>query len=246
MLKQQVLTINLQQVCRQQTVTSHANASWYQRVETRKREMFSQKSVRRFVGDSSALWFVMGAMIRHGRHVVSQCPKQKHFPPVLVKIFNISGGWMPLFRALAKNMAPMTNADESPTNRLTLFMIYLSLFVVSTLWWYWLVENRSVERCQQTCCNLRVLECVTNGLMERNSNVVLRIALTPARTSILDAQFLYTQHTYLPGIGWLFFKFSRRLYRGKWFISPTENDTESVLLYHVGFEKSVTLKVIAW
>ena len=24
---------------------------------------------------------------------------------------------MPLFRALAKNMAPMTNADESPTNR---------------------------------------------------------------------------------------------------------------------------------
>ena len=39
---------------------------------------------------------------------------------------------MPLFRALAKNMAPMTNADESPTNRLTLFPIYLSLFVVST------------------------------------------------------------------------------------------------------------------
>ena len=40
---------------------------------------------------------------------------------------------MPLFRALAKNMAPMTSADESPTNRLTLFPIYLSLFVVSTL-----------------------------------------------------------------------------------------------------------------
>ena len=40
---------------------------------------------------------------------------------------------MPLFRALAKNMAPMTNADESPTNRLTLFPIYLSLFIVSTL-----------------------------------------------------------------------------------------------------------------
>ena len=39
---------------------------------------------------------------------------------------------MPLFRALAKNIAPMTNADESPTNRLTLFPIYLSLFVVST------------------------------------------------------------------------------------------------------------------
>ena len=41
---------------------------------------------------------------------------------------------MLLFRALAKNMAPMTNADESPTNRLTLFPIYLSLFIVSTLW----------------------------------------------------------------------------------------------------------------
>ena len=48
-------------------------------------------------------------MIRHGRHVPSQCPKQKHFPPVLVAIFNISGGWLPLFRALARNMAPMTN-----------------------------------------------------------------------------------------------------------------------------------------
>ena len=32
-----------------------------QRVETTKREMFSQKSVRRFVDDSSA--FVMGAML---------------------------------------------------------------------------------------------------------------------------------------------------------------------------------------
>ena len=38
-----------------------------------------------------------------------------------------------LFRTLAKNMVPMTNADESPTNRLTLFPIYLSLFIVSTL-----------------------------------------------------------------------------------------------------------------
>ena len=75
-------------------------------------------------------WFVS---IRHGRHVLSQCPKQRP-PPVLVPFLNISGGWMPLFRALAKNMAPMTNADESPTNRLTLFPIYLSLFIVSTLW----------------------------------------------------------------------------------------------------------------
>ena len=43
---------------------------------------------------------------------------------------------MPLFRALAKNMAPMTNADESPTNRLTLltlFPIYLSLSLSYTI-----------------------------------------------------------------------------------------------------------------
>ena len=35
---------------------------------------------------------------------------------------------MPLFRALAKNMAPMTNADESPTNCLTLIDIYSYAF----------------------------------------------------------------------------------------------------------------------
>ena len=40
---------------------------------------------------------------------------------------------MPLFRALAKNMAPMTNADESPTNRLTLFPIYVSLYSIYSL-----------------------------------------------------------------------------------------------------------------
>ena len=83
-------------------------------------------------------------MIRHGRHVPSQCPKQKHFPPVLLTIFNVSrggpafkirrgrhvpkqrkpppeilkmaantGGEMLLFRALARNMAPMTNHHDS-------------------------------------------------------------------------------------------------------------------------------------
>ena len=41
---------------------SWRNQQWcHQRVETTKREMFSQKSVRRFVGDSSA--FVVGAML---------------------------------------------------------------------------------------------------------------------------------------------------------------------------------------
>ena len=39
---------------------------------------------------------------------------------------------MPLFRALAKNMAPMTNADESPTNRLALFLP-VSLYSIYSL-----------------------------------------------------------------------------------------------------------------
>ena len=54
---------------------------------------------------------------------------------------------MPLFRALAKNMAPMTNADESPTNRLTLFPIYLSLFIVSKSRYY-KEGNVQSKKCQ--------------------------------------------------------------------------------------------------
>ena len=96
-----------------------------------KSRYYKERNVQSKKRQAIRRWFVS---IRHGRHVLSQCPKQKHFPPVLVSFFNISGAWMPLFRALAKNMAPMTNADESPTNRLTLFPIYLSLFIVSTLW----------------------------------------------------------------------------------------------------------------
>ena len=95
-----------------------------------KSRYYKERNVQSKKRQAIRRWFVS---IRHGRHVLSQCPKQKHFPPVLVPFFNISGGWLPLFRALAKNMAPMTNADESPTNRLTLFPIYLSLFIVSTL-----------------------------------------------------------------------------------------------------------------
>ena len=60
---------------------------------------------------------------------------------------------MPLFRALAKNMAPMTNADESPTNRLTLFSIYLSLFIVSTLCPYWTSRNNSLELIELSSIN---------------------------------------------------------------------------------------------
>ena len=87
--------------------------------------MFSQKSVRRFVGDSSA--FVMGAMF-----LASALNKGIH-PPGNSKKCLLIPGEMLLFRALAKKMVPMTNADESPTNRLMLFPIYLSLFIVSTL-----------------------------------------------------------------------------------------------------------------
>ena len=54
-------------------------------------------------------------------------------PPEILKNGTNTGGEMLLFRALAKNMAPMTNADESPTNRLTLFWLNISLFIVSTL-----------------------------------------------------------------------------------------------------------------
>ena len=101
-----------------------------------KSRYYKERNVQSKKRQAIRRWFVS---IRHGRHVLSQCPKERHFPPVLVPFFNISGGWLPLFRALAKNMAPMTNADESPTNRLTLFPIYLSLFVVSTLWLYFIV-----------------------------------------------------------------------------------------------------------
>ena len=56
-------------------------------------------------------------------------------PPEILKNVYWYRGEMLLFRALAKNMAPMTNDDESPTNRLTLFWLNISLFIVSTLWY---------------------------------------------------------------------------------------------------------------
>ena len=57
----------------------------------------------------------MGAMF------LASALKRGIHPPEILKNGTNTGGEMPLFRALAKNMAPMTNADESPTNRLTLF-----------------------------------------------------------------------------------------------------------------------------
>ena len=87
---------------------------------------------------------------------------------------------MPPFRALAKNMAPMTNADESPTNRLTLFPIYLSLFVVSTLC---LLSTSCCKRCERilmpACCNqsLRVFDgvYVKFTTLKRNRPVLFQI-----------------------------------------------------------------------
>ena len=41
---------------------------------------------------------------------------------------------MPLFRTLAKNMAPMTNADESPTNSPYAFLTeHFSLYSIYSL-----------------------------------------------------------------------------------------------------------------
>ena len=51
-----------------------------QRVDTIKREMFSQKSVRRFVGDSSA--FVMGAMF-----LASALNRGIHSPEILKNVY---------------------------------------------------------------------------------------------------------------------------------------------------------------
>ena len=99
----------------------------YQRVDTIKRQVDRKKR------KAIRWWFVS---IRHGRHVLSQCPEQRHSPPGNIKKYLLIPGEMLLFRALAKNMAPMTNADESPTNRLTLFWLNISLFIVSTLCHY--------------------------------------------------------------------------------------------------------------
>ena len=64
------------------------------------------KSVRRFVGDLPA--FVMGAMF-----LASAPNRGSHTPEILKNSYQYRGEIL-LFRALAKNMASMTNADESP------------------------------------------------------------------------------------------------------------------------------------
>ena len=93
------------------------------------RKMFSQKSVRRFVGDSSA--FVMGAIL------LASALNRSISPGTSDHFLIFSGGdclclghWLRIWRT----WRTLTNADESRTNRITLFPIYLSLFVVATLW----------------------------------------------------------------------------------------------------------------
>ena len=52
----------------------------HQRAETTKRDSFSQKAPGVCV------------MIRHGRDVPSECPKQKHFSPETLKMATNTGG----------------------------------------------------------------------------------------------------------------------------------------------------------
>ena len=67
----------------------------------------------------------MGAMF-----LASALNRGSH-PPEILKNGTNTGG---KFRALAKNMAPMTNADESPTNRLTPFLTeHFSLYSIYSL-----------------------------------------------------------------------------------------------------------------
>ena len=49
-----------------------------------KSRYYKERQVDRKKRKAIRRWFVM---IRHGRHVLSQCPKQRHIPPVLVNIF---------------------------------------------------------------------------------------------------------------------------------------------------------------
>ena len=88
-----------------------------------KERQVDRKSVRRFVS------------IRHGRHVLSQCPKQRQSPSGNIKkCLLIPGGKYFCLGHWLRTWRIMTNADESPTNRLTLFWLNFSLFLVSTIW----------------------------------------------------------------------------------------------------------------
>ena len=62
------------------SIGTAVNAHYTVRVDTIKREMFSQKSVRRFVGDSSA--FVMGAMF-----LASALNRGIHPPEILKNVY---------------------------------------------------------------------------------------------------------------------------------------------------------------
>ena len=74
---------------------------------------YKERQVDRKKRKAIRRWFVS---IRHGRHVLSQCPKQRQSPPGNIKKWLLIPGEIPLFRALANNMAPMTNHWRMLTN----------------------------------------------------------------------------------------------------------------------------------
>ena len=51
--------------------------------------VYKERQVDRKKCQAIRWWFVS---IRHGRHVLSQCPKERHFPPVLLNIFKYFRG----------------------------------------------------------------------------------------------------------------------------------------------------------
>ena len=116
-----------------------------QRVDTTERQVDRKKR------KAIRWWFVS---IRHGRHVLSQCPKQRHSPPGNIKKCLLIPGEMLLFRALANNMAPMTNhdecwriTDESPYAFLTEHFSLSSFYSLP-----WLTLLNAFDRPMNTLC----------------------------------------------------------------------------------------------
>ena len=71
-------------------------------------------------------WWKQACGTAHGRNVPSQFPRQMKSPPGNIKKWLLIAWGILLFRALANNMAPITN-------HLTLFCLNISHFLVCTL-----------------------------------------------------------------------------------------------------------------
>ena len=120
-------------------LTSVSKSRYYKErnVQSKKR-----KAIRRWF-----VSFVMGAMF-----LASALNRGIHPPEILKNITNTGGKcfclghWLTTWRP----WRIMTNADESPTNRLTLFPIYLSLFIVSTR----VKTHKLVQVCKQVVTSL--------------------------------------------------------------------------------------------